>query len=633
MRVGIQLCDDLAETSFPSLSDLSQPERTLRSHAPTGLPGAAAAPGQHHRGARARTVSSAASLFVIVMAVGAAGGGLAPACQARLSGPPADAGADADADAPVDAVRDTRIEATIRQPTCAVASTICVGNEVHECVAQLAGQLVEVCPDVCSFGRCTSSACLAAEQGDGVHGCRFYPVQVDNIDGDDGNDMMLILSNASAVPANVVLEVRSAATGWQVQVADVVPAGGAARMVRNRPAREPGVTQAGAFRLTSDAPIMVAQLVSSDAAHDASSSGGTILLPVHALTAGYLAVTFQQIATTQVTAVAGSRSGAGTIAIVATVDHTTVHLSPNKEVLVADGTTIMPGPIPHDVVLDEGDVAQLFSVVPGDDLSGSAITADHPIEVLSGNTYTSYGHDMSGLNGADLAIEQVPPTSRWAKSYVGAWLSPQQGCDGYFEGKGSWQVIAADDDTNVTLLSAAGTAFDPPITTFRLGRGMSHRFLAYSDGSAVVPGVVTTPDFLVQANRPILLAQWLDCEPGLSFGVDARLQPGETLVSFPPGFDHQLVLVRRGGTAVTIDGKGVPDTLFHPVLDSHEFELARLSGDDLGPCADLSEGCARRIAGDAVGVTWRGMDVVCSYSLTVPSADACLLEGVNCNIP
>lgn len=536
-----------------------------------------------------------------------------------------------ESDTNVDGAHEAPLAGTIRPPTCAVASTICVGNEVHECVAQLAGDVIEVCPDVCSLGRCTSAACLAAEQGDGVRGCRFYPVQVDNIDGDDGKDMMLILSNASAAPANVVLEVRSAASGWQPQVADVVPVGGAARMLRNWPAREVGATRAGALRLSSDAPIMVAQLVSADVAHDASSSGGTILLPVHALTTAYMAVTYQQIPTAQVKAAAGGRLGAGTIAIVATVDHTTVHVSPAREVLVAAGTTFIPGPMTYDVVLDEGDVEQLFSVVAGDDLSGSQVTADHPIEVLSGNTYTSYLYDMSGLNGADMAIEQIPPTYRWAKEYVGAWLSPQEGCDGYFKGQGSWQVIAAEDDTTVTLLSTATTTFTPPITTFRLRRGMSQRFLTQStDQAQVGSGVASTPDFVVQANRPILLAQWLDCEPGLSFGVDARLQRGETLVSFPPGFEHQLVLVRRGGTAVTIDDIPVDDERFHPVLDSHEFEVARLSGADLGACLDLSEGCARRIAGDAVGVTWRGMDVVCSYSLTVPSADPCLLSGVSC---
>lgn len=623
MRVGIQLCDDLAETSVPLASDLSRAERRLRPGSTTSLDAVSV---------RSRSGSSSASLWALVAAVAAASGGLAPACGPGRSEAPSDGGVDLGGT--VDAAREGRIEATIRQPTCAVASTICVGGEVHECVGQLPGALVEVCSDVCSFGRCTSSACLAAEQGDGARGCRFYPVQVDNIDADDGKNMMLILSNASAIPANVVLEVRSAASGWQTQVADVVPAGGAVRMFKNQPAREAGATPAGAFRLTSDAPIMVAQLVSGDTAHEASSSGGTILLPVHALWTKYFAVTYQQVATAQVTAAAGSRAGAGTIAIVATVDHTTVHVSPSKEILAAPGVTVSPGPAPYDVVLDEGDVEQLFSVHPGDDLSGSEVTADHPIEVLSGNTYTSYIYPMSGLNGADLAIEQLPPTSRWAKEYVGAWLSPQNGCDSYFEGKGSWQVIASEDDTIVTLLSTASTTFDPAITTFRLGRGMSQRFLSQPDPMRVVAGVLSgvaaPPDFVVQANRPILLAQWLDCEPGLTFGVDARLQPGETLVSFPPGFDHELILVRRGGTVVTIDGTPVDEELFHPVVESHELEVARLSADDLGACVDLSEGCARRIAGDAVGVTWRGMDVVCSYALTVPSADPCLLNDVSC---
>jgi len=89
MRVGIQLCDDHAETSIPLTSDLSQAERRLRSP-PTAPPTASCAA----VAVRPRRGSSSAALLALVAAAAAASVGLAPACGSGRSEAPSEGGMD-----------------------------------------------------------------------------------------------------------------------------------------------------------------------------------------------------------------------------------------------------------------------------------------------------------------------------------------------------------------------------------------------------------------------------------------------------------------------------------------------------------------------------------------------------------
>ena len=548
---------------------------------------------------------------------------------------------------------DASVEVVARPVNCRVTSPICVGKEVHACVPGVTGELmpgelIEACDGPCSYGRCVSAACFEAEQNDPMRGCRFYPVQVDNVDADDAKNMMLILTNSSPFPANASLQVRLADGTWGTSAAVMVPARASARLEANRAMRDAGITRMGAFRLDADGPISVVQLVSDDVDRASTSSGGTVLRPVHALDSFYWAVSYQQVSSSKIAATPGGRGGAGMIVVVATADRTTVTVRSAASLLV-DPVTTLPGAAgPYSALLDEGDVLQIFSAAPDGNLTGTRVDADHPVEVFSGNVLTGYNFEVSGLNGADLAFEQLPPVKGWNTTYVGAWLAPQDGCDPYFgTGLGSWQVIAARDDTWVTISPSASMAEEP---MFRLNAGMTKQFTTRFRPEVVDAGGPFLPtDFVVTSamDHPILLVQWLDCEPALALGIDGRLisswqgegpppagpppsRPQEVVVAFPPGFDHQLVIVRRAGSQVWFDGVLIGDEQFHSISPLHPFEVARYSGEQLGQCIDLSDGCSHVIRGDQMGVTWRGMDVVCSYAATLPSTSLCQLAGVPC---
>ena len=533
-----------------------------------------------------------------------------------------------------DASVDAQIEMTITPPNCKMAGTVCHGKEVHVCVGGQEGDVVDICAQACSLGRCTTMACADAEHHDGTRGCRFYGVQMDNVDGDDGHKLMLILGNASmTTTATAVVTARDSGGGRETLTSAVVPPRGGARIEINRPVLGSGVTPGAAYRVDSDSPVLAIEIVSDDVDRASRSSGGTVLRPLQVLGQTHLAVTFPQKGSPGVLQTLGSRGGAGAIAVVATAPATTVRIGLTSAAILDPGGPTDPRPTPTEVMMmNEGDVLQIFSVAPDGDLTGTSIDADAPVAVFSGNVFTTYDYDVTGFNGGDLAMEQLPPTTSWSSEYIGAHLSPQSGCGPFFgAGSGLWSVVAAEDGTDVMLEPAAGVTIEalglPSVLSFPLGRGGVRTFFARP---GLDPSV--SSDFVVRSDKPILLAQWLDCEPGLSWGIDTHLSNGDLAFALPPGFDHEVIVVRRTGTPVTFDGRSLEDTRFtSTTLDDGEFQLARVPASELGPCVDLLDPCQHEISGrPAFGISWRGMDVVCSYALTVPPTKVCAPPNITC---
>ncbi len=527
---------------------------------------------------------------------------------------------------------------SLKMPGCETSGTVCVGVDVHSCVDHQPGVLVESCPDACSLGRCTTAACAMTERNDGVRGCRFYGVQMDNVDYDDGRSLMVLLSNADAVPVRARIEVRDSDGAWVTTQADVINVLGGTRIEIARPVLDVGVTVGGAYRVDTEGPVTAVQIVSDDADRKSRSSGGTVLRPAQAIGFDYLALTSSADGSEAVLETPGSRGGAATITVIATVANTNVHLALTAPAMVSEGGIVDSPPLSYDVPpMQEGDVLQIFSTTPGGDLTGSRVTADFPIAVFSGNVFTSYGYASTGANGGDLVVEQLPPTASWGLAYVGARLSPQIGCDPFFgQGVGHWRVIAAED-TVVTISPAVGVSVDgpnlPTDLKFSLGAAQSQSFWTRGDIISVdgVPRSTIPADFVATAAPgAILLAQWLDCEPSLSWGIDGRLSGGEFPFTLPPGFDHEVIVLKEIGHPLKLDGRTLDAARFRAVSPTSKYEAARLGPMDLGPCDDALDRCEHYLSGSAFGVTWRGMDVVCSYAVTVPSGDSCALPNVIC---
>ena len=525
--------------------------------------------------------------------------------------------------------------------TCTSAGTICQDRAVYSCPDGGVGDFLRFCDTECSPGgasECVPQNCENAARLDPSSGCKFYGLRPDNIDSDVDTEMMLLLSSASESTADVLVEARTADGSWTPILDGVrVPPNTGVRVPLSLPpaVRNAGVTAAGGFRVISNQPIRIVQLLSDDVNHGSHSSAGTALLPFQSLGMSYLAVTYPQTPSDNVLKTPGALGGAAAIAVVAASPNVNVRITPSADAVVdRDGKRLRAHEMSAPVNMAEGDVLQIFSAVDGGDLTGTRIDADGngAIAVFSGNVYSTYGARVTGFNGGDLMFEQLPPVSSWGSAYVGAAWSGQTNCDSFWgEQTSHWTVVAAQDGTAVHLVLPAGFGVDGSPKQFSLNQGESRSFSVRPDTASSTPPTPGRPDVIVEATyteAKILLAQWLDCEPALAWGINSRMGHGTMNFVLPPGFDHELIVVRKQNTSVSLNGQSDLGAPYAPLGD---FEIARVPASRWQPCDDSLDVCNHRLDGSDFSTSLRGMDVVCSYAVTPPPHnERCALPTVSC---
>jgi IgGFc binding protein len=470
----------------------------------------------------------------------------------------------------------------------------------------------------CSLGRCTSMACQESETtGQGIAGCLFYTLQADNVTADEDATTSFLVANAGLARANVTLEEAaqpaSGETGWTEMAEFQIDVAASRRIpVDGLQVTGVGVSLKAALRISSDQPVTVSEIESDDVASVATSSGGTMVLPLQSLGSVYLAVTYPQELTSDVQMTAGSRGGAARVIVVGTRDGTLVTFSPVGPVTgdPDGGTPDIPALGSYQVTLDDGDVFQIYSGAPGEDLTGAQVSASAPVAVFSGNISTSYGSTVTGINSADMAHEQMPPLSSWSTSYVAAALTPQAsiGCTSFFgmDGASIWRVLSSKNQTVVTVVGPG-----IPMAKYTLDAG-------------AVQTLVEVGSFTVTATNPILVTQGIDCEPSLSLAVAAVGVPNLlTSLPFavPPSFDLLLAVVRPTGVEVELDGAPISEAMFVPVGPGFDVASVPLAActptDGSGVCTYLLTSTT------GFGMSLRGMDVGSSFALTAPLLVGC----------
>jgi IgGFc binding protein len=516
--------------------------------------------------------------------------------------------------------------------TCSGAP-LCVGAEaVHACRGHLVAEVVDDCAakgQVCNLARCTSSVCQIAETNtNSLVGCLFYTLEADNISEDEAATTSFLVTNPGGDPAAVDLQVpipgeAGTSAQWFSEASLQVPTGESGRLRAMNPVLAVGKRPRSALRVSSDRPVTLVEIESDDSSQSASSSGGTMILPVQSLGLDYRAVTYPQAATPAVAGTPGSRGGAGRVMIVGTQMGTTVHFWPFGGVTAdpSGGTPQINAGDEYVIVLDDGDVFQIYSGAEQEDLTGSLVTADQPIAIFSGNISTTYGSGVTGINSPDMAHEQMPPIATWSQTYVAASLTPQSSiaCTSFFgtDGASIWRVLASVDHTTITF-QGPGTATLQLLPTGGVAAPLVQPLLLDEGQAASLIGLGS---FTVIADHPILVTQGMDCEPSLSLAIAAD---GGALIknlrfAVLPNFDQLLGIVRLQDAQVDLDGMPLPDAMFQPAGGG--FEVAEVS---LPPCLPAQDVCTHHLTSSVgFGMTLRGMDVASSYALTAPALVGC----------
>jgi hypothetical protein len=300
----------------------------------------------------------------------------------------------------------------------------------------------------------------------------------------------------------------------------------------DRHAENTQLVPAGAYRVTSDAPIVTYFFNSDDLDRAAASSAATVLFPTHVLGRRYIVANMPQITNFQQPEDGGIARAS--VAVVATVDGTMVTVTASTNLMEGAGIVPMVAGDMQTLTLNAGDVLQLETLMDGDDMTGTEIDADQPVSVFVGHE-CALGGPGSGALFCDHTEEALLPLQAWGKDYVAPRLIPNGDAD---DEPSQWQVVASEDGTTVTATAPAGVTLDPP-GPFALDAGDSVMITArgqctntascFSNPSAP-PG-----DFVVSADKPILLMQYTMGEPSQTTAVPTEQYLPEYLF-LSPGF-------------------------------------------------------------------------------------------------
>ncbi|XP_078579307.1 IgGFc-binding protein-like isoform X2 [Branchiostoma floridae x Branchiostoma japonicum] len=194
------------------------------------------------------------------------------------------------------------------------------------------------------------------------------------------------------------------------------------------------------------------------------------------------------------------------LGVVGVHDGTTVTIVPSQAVTF-DGQNYSTTQ-PFSVGLDRFQTLQIQAT---EDLTGSKITADQPVAVLSGNMFACclpIGQEQRGTG--DHIVEMIPPVDTWGKEFVTVPLATRTIGD-------LFRVVSAKDNTLVAVTNES---------TRTLNAGEFWEF------------VVPSNEYRhVTSSEPVLLVQyWSSNKAGLL--LDGQRLPSDTVWHDVPGTDY-----------------------------------------------------------------------------------------------
>jgi hypothetical protein len=270
----------------------------------------------------------------------------------------------------------------------------------------------------------------------------------------------------------------------------------------------------------------------------------------------------------------GAQQGAY-VTVVAAHDGTVVEVTPSVATLAGPGVPAGTPNVPFQVMLNEGDTAEVMTKTQGVGLTGTQISSqmDHPIGVFSGQECAFI---PANVYACDHLEDQLSGLRLWGTHFIASRMparmvnTPETTL---------WQIYASEDGTTVDL-SASMQVTGLPNNPFMMQAGELVQF--YASGTQAVPG-----DFEVVANRPIAVLNYMTGAQNVSFNFDqgdpamVQLSPVEQYlpryVVLVPGtwINDYAVITREAGSEILIDNVAVPDASFVPVANSG-FEVARV---------------------------------------------------------
>ena len=440
--------------------------------------------------------------------------------------------------------------------------------------------------------------CQLAELFKTSVGCEYFAVETDNYSGFDAQQYAVVVSNTDPTDAAVVNVQTKAGGVWSnIQSAMVAPG---TLHVFNLPDRHldgTGLKVDGAYRVVSDVPVVAYQFQPING-QTSFTSDASLLLPSSSLDKFYLNVGWGKTA-----------FGNEQIVIVASEDGTQVTVTPNLATLAGGGLPALQANVPYTfpMMLNAGDFLQIESSLgTSTGLSGSAITANKPVAVFSAHTCANIPSQSNGY--CDHIEEQLYGLQTWGKTYVAGRHAVRN--SGNTAELAYWHIIASQDQTTIDFEVSPGVS-GVPAGPQTLNKGQVLQLAV--NGPVANPG-----DFLVKADKPILVSQYMAGstttnvsgagDPFMALAVPVEQFLDRYVVLAPQNWvNDRMVIVKPIGSTVTVDGTMVPQSSFVTISNGMipaAWEVARVN---------IADGVHTVVGSKPVGVMIHGFDTDDSY--------------------
>jgi hypothetical protein len=486
---------------------------------------------------------------------------------------------------------------------CLPGGFACSGDEVEQCNQAGDGwDVVETCDGLlgltcdANLGKCVGPC---ASLGLTYLGCDYYPTVTANIVGTNFN-FAVVVSNTSNDPADVTV------TKGAAIVAQATVAGGSVEIINlpwvpnlmssSGPPAASIVEPEGAYRLRTTRPVTVYQYNPIEYNLGASFSftnDASLLLPVNTWGEDYF------VAARNTWQWGGFTNYPGFYAVVASEDGTTISVDPSS---TGSSNILAGGGIGANgqgmVVLDQGDVLQVvsggaFANPSPIDLTGTRITSDKPIQVISGHQCTFVPHNVGYCDHLE---ESMLPFDTLASEYIVTTPLVQPLGGNAFAKDRFVRIVATTDATTL--------AYDPPQP------GAPAAIANAGDYVEIGP---TSADFSVSANFKILVSEYMQGQdaggntgdPAMAIAVPTLQYRTSYLVHAPTNYESNFVNI-TAPTGSTVLLNGGPVMNFAPIGNTG-YEIARVELSNVG------DGTHELTGDQPFGVTVYGYGQYTSY--------------------
>lgn len=412
---------------------------------------------------------------------------------------------------------------------------------------------------------CLTPCELAALQRSSV-GCVYYAVDTNPL---QASQKAIAVSNIDpTTSANVVVEVKNNGVWAPISGGTVTVAPLALTTVNipNRNITGTAIRVGGAYRVTSDLPVIAYQF---NPINGASSflSDASLLLPKSSLDNFYITPGWPYGRDI------GSALRPTHIQIAATEDNTTVLVTSATTSTAGQSVPTFQQGVQSSVTLQEGDFLQVTVQNENGSFAGSYVEADKPVSVFTSNDCANVPFGAANCCCEHLE-ENIFGLQTWGTSYVGA-RAPQRLAEQVV-----WQVTAQENNTTITFDAHATVTGLPAGNTDTLMAGQTKEYSI--NGPSANPG-----DFVVTGDKPILLTQYtvgsFSVEPNGTNGDPSQVQavPVEQfldryVVLVPSTWvNDYVVLVREAGQTVNLDGN--PVSAGWVAVGGSNYQAARVS--------------------------------------------------------